>query len=106
MTTFCYTKNYKISGNIKIYSQQGFFRGTIHNIVILYINNKLFIKALLNNDYSGRQYLNLFLWSTYYFELLIKKLYASQASLCPLSQDFLYHSKAIFVSCLIPPCPV
>lgn len=54
MTTFCYNKNYKISGNIKIYSQQGFFRDTIHNIVILYINNKLFIKALLNNDYSGR----------------------------------------------------
>ena len=41
-------------GILRFTHNKDFLGGTIHNIVILYINNKLFIKALLNNDYSGR----------------------------------------------------
>lgn len=47
-------KNYKINGNIENNIQRGFFRSTIHNRVVLYINNKLVIKTPLNDDYSGR----------------------------------------------------
>jgi len=47
-------KEYQITGNIETYNETGFFRTTIQNRVILYINNKLVIKTPLNNDLSGR----------------------------------------------------
>jgi len=47
-------KDYKIAGTIENHMQQGFFRSTIYNRVVLYIDNKLVVKAPLNDDYTGR----------------------------------------------------
>lgn len=47
-------KDFKITGTIENHMQQGFFRSTIYNRVVLYIDNKLVVKAPLNDDYTGR----------------------------------------------------
>ncbi|MBU3015654.1 hypothetical protein KO488_12865 [Poseidonibacter lekithochrous] len=47
-------EDYKISGNIELYRNVGFLTETVQNRVILYIDNKLIVKAPLNENFSGR----------------------------------------------------